>query len=114
MFAQKNRLTKKKDIDSVFKSGRYSFAKDLGIKYLKNNLDHPRFAVIVSNQVSKKATERNQIKRRLREIVRLARPQLPQNLDLIVLTRPSVKQLDYAEMQNQLSFCFKKARLIIY
>jgi len=112
MFLRKNRLTTKKDIEQVFKMGRYFFAKDLGIKFIKNNLDHPRFACIVSNKISKKAVERNQIKRRLREIIRLAIPDMPQDIDLVVFTRPTIKEIDYQEMEKQIYTCLKKLWLI--
>ena len=112
MFPQKNRLSKEKDINNVFKRGRYSFAKDLGVKFLKNNFKHNRFTCIVSNKVSKKAVERNKIKRRLREIIRLIPLNLDVGIDLIVLTRPSVKELDYKETEKQIHSCFQRLGLI--
>ena len=112
MFLRKNRLTKEKDINHVFRRGRYFFVKDLGIKFIKNNLDYPRFACIVSNKISKKAVERNRIKRRLREIIRLAIPNLPQDIDLVVFTRQSIKEIDYQEMEKQIHACLKKMWLL--
>lgn len=112
MFLRKNRLTSKKDIERVFKMGRYFFVKDLGIKFIKNNLDYPRFACVVSNKISKKAVERNRIKRRLREILRLAIPDLPQDIDLVVFTRPGIKEIDYHEMEARIHACLKKLWLL--
>ena len=112
MFLRKNRLTREKDIEQVFKRGRYFFVRDLGIKFIKNNLDYPRFTCVVSNKISKKAVERNRIKRRLREIIRLTIPNLPQDIDLVVFTRPSIKEIDYQEMEKQIHSCLKRLWLI--
>ena len=112
MFPTKNRLIKEKEIEHVFKHGRHFFVRDLGIKFLKNEFDYPRFAIIVSNKISRKATERNRIKRRLREIIRLVIPKLPQDIDLIVLTRPGIKEIDYEEMKKRVHTCLKKLGLI--
>lgn len=111
MFPVKNRLTKKKDLELVLNRGHRSFARDLGLKFISNNLDHSRFTVIVSNKISKKAVERNQIKRRLREILRLAAPNLVENLDLIVLTKDSVKNLNYQGLEEQIYYCLNRAKL---
>ena len=70
MLPRYNRLAKKKEIDLVFKKGRSSYNKSLGVKCLiNNNLTYNRFAVVVSNKVSKKAVIRNKIKRRLMEVL---------------------------------------------
>ncbi len=111
MFPAKNRLTQKKDLERVFKRGYRSFSRDLGLKFVGNGLDHSRFTVIVSNKISKKAVERNQIKRRLREILRLAAPNLVQNLDLVILTKDSVKNLDYQGLEEQVRYCLNRAKL---
>jgi ribonuclease P protein component len=51
-----------------------------------NGLAHPRLGLSVSRKVGG-AVVRNRWKRRLREAFRLARPQLPPGIDLIVIPR---------------------------
>ncbi len=67
---KKNRLKKKRDFENVFKKGRAVNGSFLFIKYRKNGLDTSRFGFIVSVKVSKKAVERNRIRRILSEAVR--------------------------------------------
>lgn len=67
---KKNRLKKKKDFESVFKKGKAIRGNFLFVRYLKNGLQFPRFAFVVSSKVSKKAVVRNRIRRLLSEAAR--------------------------------------------
>jgi len=98
MLTKKNRLAKKKDFERVYRRGKSFFSREMGIKAIKNNLDVSRFGFVASLKVSKKAVERNRIKRRLREIVRKALPRLESGFDCVILTRPEIKELKYQEL----------------
>ena len=63
----KNRLKNKSDFDKVFKKGRAVKSSFLFIKYVKNELDAPRFGFVVSAKVAGKAVERNKIRRIISE-----------------------------------------------
>jgi len=67
---KKNRLKKKLDFEDVFQKGRSVQGNFLFIKYIKSELDMPRFGFVVSTKVAKKAVERNKIRRILSEAVR--------------------------------------------
>lgn len=108
MLAQKNRLTKKKDFDLVFKKGKSSFNDYLGIKILKNKLDYPRFGVIVSSKISKKAVVRNKIKRRIKDVLRRERKNISNNIDCVVITLPLIKKADYNEIKTALLNSLKR------
>jgi len=75
VFKKTERLTKEKEIKQVFNEGKKVFSRSLILFFLKNDLKTRRATVIVSSKVSKKATERNLYKRRIREVVK--------NLELI-------------------------------
>lgn len=71
MLAKPYRLTRSDNIPKILKQGN-SFQEPIFLaKYLQNNLPRPRFAVIVSQKVSKKSVERNIIRRRIYEAIRL-------------------------------------------
>ena len=84
MFAKENRLTKDKEFDAVFKKGRSSYDKILGVKALKNDLSLNRFGILISVKVSKKAVERNKIRRQLRETTRQNLERIKKGMDVIV------------------------------
>ncbi len=70
MLKKENRLTKKKDFESLFEKGKGIKQDSLYLKYKKNNLKKSRVSIIVGKNYSKKAVERNKIKRRIREIIK--------------------------------------------
>ena len=107
-----NRLTKKKEFESVYKKGRSSFDKIIGVKTISNNLNLNRFGIIVSIKISKQAVIRNKVKRRLREAVRLEINDLKPGNDIIIITLPSIKESEFTDISNSLKKHFY--RLYLY
>ncbi|MBE1162108.1 ribonuclease P protein component [Dyella acidiphila] len=66
-------------------SGRLG-GRCFSVRYRQNELGHARLGLAVSKRVSKRAVERNRIKRLLRESFRRSRLKLPP-LDLVVMAR---------------------------
>ncbi|MFH0854495.1 MAG: ribonuclease P protein component [bacterium] len=112
MLNKKNRLTKDKEFENVFNNGESFFTKILGIKYIKNDLSITRFGILVSAKISKKATVRNKIKRRFREILRLHLDKIKFGYDIVVLTRNSITECDYEEMGKNMEYALRKAGLL--
>jgi ribonuclease P protein component len=104
MLVKENRLTKKKDFEEVFKHGKGIKQGFLYLKYKKNNLKSCRFGIIVGKNYSKKAVDRNKIKRRIREI--LAKKDV-QGLDIIVVVLPGVES-DFEKIKENVEKLFKK------
>jgi ribonuclease P protein component len=69
MFKKNNRLSKSRDIETVFRAGRSFFSPYFVARFVpsRNHNAERRIAVVVSTKVSKKAVERNRIKRVIRE-----------------------------------------------
>lgn len=112
LYAQ-NRLAKRKDIERVHKKGRSFFVRDLGLRIVANNMDKSRFTVVASVKLSKKAVERNKLKRRLREIIRKQiLPKAKPGFDGIISTRTGLLELSFDELRAKAEQLFKKARLI--
>jgi len=76
-----NRLKKTKDIRRVFKGGSAFREAFLMLRPLENSLESSRFVFVVGKNVSKKATVRNKIRRRIREAVRLKMPGIKKGFD---------------------------------
>jgi ribonuclease P protein component len=111
------RLNKTKDIEKVMKTGRAFYSPFLMLKVIANNLGLTRFTVIVAKRVSKKAVQRNLVKRRLREIIRLALPKIETGADVVILASPKIidgqgKVLKYQAMAQEITQILKKARLL--
>lgn len=72
----------------------------LEVRYIASLLRHARAGIIVP-KYSHSAVDRNRVKRRLREIVRLeVLPALP-NVDVVVRALPSAYTADIAELREQ-------------
>ena len=113
MLPKKNRLTQKKDFDSVFKNGKTIKSDFLILKLLKNHFNENRFGFIVSKKVSNKSTKRNLVKRRLRKIVLnnfkdFNNLKGQKSLDVVIITLPKILDKNFSEMQKIVSDVFKK------
>lgn len=112
MLAASNRLAKRSDIEAVHKRGRSFFVGNLGLRLAKNSLAVSRFAIITSLKVSKRSTERNKLKRRLREIMRREiMPHVSPGFDGILLTKKPLLEMPFNELRELTLSLFKKARL---
>lgn len=106
-------MNKKQDIERIFKRGRSIYAGALGLRAAPNSLAISRFTVVVSLKVSKKAVERNRLKRRLREIMRQEiMPRIKGGLDGIILTQKPLLNLTFDELKKLTIELFKKAKLL--
>lgn len=112
MLKKKHRLSKNKDIRRVFKEGRSFRHHFMSVKYTKNNLAVSRFAFIVSNKISKKATIRNKIKRRLRASISLYLKHITFGYDIAVIMYPEAVKSDFQDIFNTLGQLLKNARLL--
>jgi ribonuclease P protein component len=77
------------------------------MRYRDNGLDHARLGLAISKRVSKRAVERNRIKRLLRESFRRVRHQLPP-VDLMVMAREQAAGVPGAELLREIDGLWKK------
>ena len=96
---------KKKEFEAVFRKGKTKAGKLVFLKILKNNQDDNRFGVVVSKKISKKAVNRNKIKRRLRETIRQAH--IKPGLNIIIIAKPEIIDKNYQDIKNELEDLFK-------
>jgi len=112
MLSKKYKLKKDNDFKRVFKEGKYYQEDFIKIRVLKNNLEMSRFGFIIGLKISKKSTQRNKIKRKLEEIIRLNLKQIKPSFDIVVLVSPRIIEKKYQEMEKTLINLFKKSKLL--
>ena len=112
MLKKENCLIKRADFTRVFKQGRSYFTKSLGVKVLKNNLTNSRFGIVVSLKIDKRATKRNLLKRRLRDIIQANLTKIKPGYDFLIITLPPVKDKSFRQISQILINSFKKLRVI--
>lgn len=112
MLPTEHRLRKKKEIDAVFKKGTFFRLGPISAKVKNKKNGNTRFAFAVSKKISKKAVDRNYVKRQLREITRELLPSVKDGYDVMVMTLPGVQSLNYHNLQKTLKKLYKKAQLL--
>ncbi len=101
MLPKKFRLSKKNDFDMVFKKGRSKSLRCFFIRWQGNQYDYPRVGIIVSNKVSKKATVRNTLKRRIREVIWNVHSLLG-GTDIIIIVKQGSVNASYSDIKRDL------------
>ena len=107
-FGKQLRLLNSADYQTVFDAVKHkAFTKEVMLLAAENGIDKPRLGIIISKKVSKRAVDRNRIKRQIRENFRLQQHKLPA-LDIIALVKPPAKAADNPLLQQQLSYLWRK------
>jgi ribonuclease P protein component len=112
MFKKNHRLTKQKEVENVFKKGKSSYNNLIGIKAVENEQENSRFVIIVGLKVSKKAVQRNKLKRQIAHILREYLPEFKNNYDVAAVVLPEAKDRPYRELNKTIYFHLKKLRII--
>ena len=112
MLPRKYKLKKDNDFKKIFKQGRYYQKDFIKLRFLKNNLEISRFALVVGLKISKKASQRNKTKRQLEEIIHLKLNQIKSGFDIVVLVEPEIVEKKYQEIENILIESLKESQLI--
>ena len=113
MLPRKYKLKKDNDFKKVFKNGKYYQQEFIKLKILKNDLTINRFGFVVGLKISKKAVQRNKIKRQLEEIIRLKLNQIKSGFDIIILINPEIIEKNYQEIEKILINLLKKAKILL-
>lgn len=112
MLPKINRLTKNKEFDYVFKKGRSNYNNLLGVKNTLNDLGLVRLGILISNKVSKKATDRNKTKRQIREIFNQYLNKIIAGNDFVIIALPVIKTKTYQEIEEAIIFSLKKLNVL--
>lgn len=109
---KENRLAKREEFQKVYRHGKSSANHQFVVYRLHRPAPAPlRLGVSVSKKVGN-AVVRNRIRRTVKEIVRLHLDKLETNVDIIVIARKPVAEMEHAGMQSSLLHVFKRASLL--
>jgi len=113
MLPRNQRLTKKKEFDRVFSLGQGLGQAIIAIKFCPNGHKTSSYGIIISNKISKKATERNRLKRVIREIVKKIDNKVKSGYDIVIIGRPGIKEKKRIEIEPALIRLIFKSGLAI-
>lgn len=113
MLPKKYRLSKQKEFERVFDSGKKQTNLIFTLFFLKNNVNYSRFAFLVGKRVSKKAVERNRLKRIQREAVRKNIKTIKPGVDYVFLAKKNAINIrKTAKIWEEMTKALKKQRLL--
>jgi len=70
-----------------------------------------RFGFTISKKTLKSSVKRNQVRRRLREAVRLARSHIRGGFDVVLVAKQGVDDISFRELADELKLLLDKSRL---
>jgi ribonuclease P protein component len=106
-FPRSARLRRHSDFELVYKQGRRHFASHLTVFYLRQpDLRGLRVGFTVGRALGG-AVERNRMKRRLREAVRLHGSHARAGVDVVINPKKSLLRVDFAELQKEIARAFE-------
>ncbi|MEO8672266.1 MAG: ribonuclease P protein component [Tahibacter sp.] len=106
-FPRAARLLNAADFSALRSGSRRVASRHFHAEYRVNELNTARLGLAVSRRVSKKAVERNRIKRLARTSFRLQRITMP-TLDILVIARQSAVPATGPELLNDLAMLWTK------
>ncbi len=106
----KSTLRARSEFRRVFREGKRFFRNGLGFYFRKTDDESFRFGMSVPKRFGK-AVERNRLRRRLREIIRV-HPIFPGSFEFVVCVNRPCKEFSFAVLKSTLELAFRKmARL---
>jgi ribonuclease P protein component len=105
-FTDSMRLLRHADFERVYKQGRRHFAAHMTVFYLARAQGRGLRIGLTVGKVLGGAVERNRIKRRLREAIRLGWPAVGVPVDVVINPKKSVLKVEFAELGHEIGRAF--------
>ena len=100
-FPREARLVRRGEFDAVYRAGRRRTSSHFTVFFRANALPQSRFGVSIKRALGG-AVVRNRIRRRLREIVRRHRREIPAGWDIVIHPKIAVAKAPFAELTADL------------
>jgi ribonuclease P protein component len=114
MLKKEFRLRRQKDFDRVFgNKGSFFSHEYLSLKLVSNSFPYSRFGFIVSNKISKKAVNRNRIKRLLREAIRLTWDDVAVGFDAVIMVKTDISDKKMQDVDKVVDSLLKKSGILV-
>lgn len=102
MLKRENRITKRKDFEEVKKKGRIYHFPIFGVLVLKTESKTKEFGLVISKKISKKAVERNKVKRLLAEAIRRNLNKINEGYRMVFLVKPTILGKKSEEIEEEI------------
>lgn len=112
-FPKEERLKKQEDFLRILREGKPYFPSKNFIVYIRKNTEKRKIGISINKKVGK-AVVRNRIKRLIREVYRLYRPYLRDDIEMLVIVKPgeNIKDMDFYVVKDMLLRVWEKAGVL--
>ena len=108
MFPRSIRLNKKKSFDEIRTKGKLFQGKYLGVSYRdRGDKEISKIGSIISTKISKKAVERNRIKRAINETLQKLYRELPGGYDFVIMAKRNIVDIPNKEIKYDITKTFE-------
>lgn len=108
-FSKKIRLLKPSEFQKIYKHGQWIANRELVANFKTQKTQISKLGITVSKKVSKRAVDRNRIKRQIREWFRKNKLSCL-HLDVIITAKPIVNTKTNQEIQRSLNDLWQKVQ----
>jgi ribonuclease P protein component len=100
-FPREARLVRKAEFDTVYRAGKRRSSSHFTVFFRANELPQSRFGFSIKKALGG-AVVRNRIRRRLREMVRCHRLEIPAGWDIVIHPKSTVARAEFAALTADL------------
>lgn len=113
MLPRKNRLLKDDSFSLVKKRGKRINGNAFNLSFLNRGGERPsRFGFIVSSKISKKAVERNRIKRLLRLIIKELLEDINGGHDIVIIAKKGALKIEKQKAKEEIASLLERQKLL--
>jgi ribonuclease P protein component len=98
-----NRIGSRKEFLEVKNKGVMNYSPIFGWLSLENNDDQKKFGFVISKKISKRAVDRNKIKRRLAESIKKHLNDFEKGIRIVFLTKKEILNKNIKEIEEEIS-----------
>lgn len=108
MLKKINRLSKRKDFQEIKELGKIYQSPIFGLALIKKEEEGKQFGFIISKKISKRAVDRNKIKRYLSQSIKNNLVNIPEGIRAVFLAKKDLLGKKYEEINEEVIEIIKK------
>jgi ribonuclease P protein component len=98
-----NRICSRKEFGEIKKEGKLLGFSSFGALILKKEDKEKKFGFIISKKISKRAVDRNKIKRRMAEVIKKNFGKFEDGIRVVFLAKKEILNKKITEIENEIS-----------
>ena len=103
------RLKRSRQFLTLQRQGRKLYSKHFLLLVDQNGLSHSRLGVTITRKLDQRATVRNKLRRRIRELFRTQRPHIAPGFDILVIARKNAQEITYGDLRREIMGALRHA-----